>query len=107
VNEGGQVGVPQVIRQFVAQVPVVDVDGSGPELDGGEQRFHGLDGVAGVEADMVTGTDPLGGQVVGQPVRLVFELGVRDLAVAEDQRDPVREGIDGMLEQVGHVQCHG
>ena len=56
---------------------------------------------------MVTGTDPLGGQVVGQPVRLVFELGVRDLAVAEDQRDPVREGVDGMLEQVGHVQCHG
>jgi hypothetical protein len=45
--------------------------------------------------------------VVGKPVRLVFELGVRDLAVAEDQRDPIGEGIDGMLEQVGHVQCHG
>ncbi len=56
---------------------------------------------------MVTATDPLGCQVVGQPVRLVFELGVRDLAVAEDQRDPIREGVDGMLEQVGHVQCHG
>ncbi len=56
---------------------------------------------------MVTGTDAPGGQVVGKPVRLVFERGVRDLAVAEDQRDPIREGIDGMLEQVGHVQCHG
>ena len=56
---------------------------------------------------MVTGTDPPGGQVVGQAVRLVFELGVRNLAVAEDQRDPIREGVDGMLEQVGQVQCHG
>jgi hypothetical protein len=107
VDEGGQAGVPQVIRQFVAQVPVVDVDGSGTELDGGQQRFHGLDGVAGVEADMVTASDPLGRQVVGEPVGLVFELGVRDLAVAADQRDPVREDVDGMLEQVGHVQCHG
>jgi hypothetical protein len=45
--------------------------------------------------------------VVGEPVRLVFELGVGDLAVAADQRDPIREGIDGMLEQIGQVQCHG
>jgi len=56
---------------------------------------------------MVTGTDPLGRQVVSEPVGLVLELGVGDLAVAADQRDPIREGVDGMLEQVGHVQCHG
>jgi hypothetical protein len=56
---------------------------------------------------VVTRADPLGGQVVGKAVRLVFELGVRNLAVAEDQRDPIREGVDGMLEQVGQVQCHG
>ena len=73
----------------------------------GEQRFHGLDGVAGVQADVVAGTDSLGGQVVRQAVGLVFELGVGDLAVAADQRDPLGEGVDGMLEQVGHVQCHG
>ena len=85
MDEGGQVGVPQVVRQFVLQVPVVDVDGHGAELDGGEQRFHGLDGVAGVKADMVAGTDALAGQVVGEAVGLVFELAVGDLAVAADR----------------------
>ena len=107
MNERGQVGVPQVILQFAAQVPVVDIDGDGAQLDDGEQRFHRLDGVAGIEADMVTGLDSLGSQVVGQAVGLVFQLGVGDLAVAADQRDPPGEGVDGMLEQVGHVQCHG
>ena len=34
-------------------------------------------------------------------------LGDFDLAVAADQRHPPGEGIDGMLEQVGHVQRHG
>ena len=96
-----------MVRQFARQVPVVDVDGHGAELDRGEQRRHGLDGVAGVEADVAAGADPLGGQVVGQAVGLVFELAVGDLAVAADQRDPLGEGVDGMLEQVGHVQCHG
>ena len=56
---------------------------------------------------MVTGPDAEGGQVVGQAVGLVVKLGVGDLAVSEDQRYPLRVGVDGMLEQVGHVQCHG
>src|SRR6266581_5215944 len=107
VDEGGQVAVPQVVRQFTAQVPVVDVDGDGAELDDGEQRFHGRDGVAGIEADVVAGTHSLSGQVVGQAIGLVFEFAVGELAVAADQRGPLREGVDGMLEQVGHVQCHG
>ena len=56
---------------------------------------------------MVAGTDSLGGQVVREAVGLVLELAVGDLAVAADQRDPLGEGVHGMLEQVGHVQCHG
>ena len=78
-----------MVRQFAGQVPVVDVDGDGAELDDGEQRFHGRDGVAGIEADVVAGTDSLRGQVVGQAIGLVLELGVGELAVAADQRDPL------------------
>ena len=107
VDEDGQARVVQVVRQLLRQVPVVDVDHYGPELDRGEQRRHGLDGVAGVQADVAAGTDALGGQVMREPVGLVLEPGVGDLAVAADQRDTLREGIHGMLEQVGHVQRHG
>jgi hypothetical protein len=107
VNEGGQVGVPQVIGQFALEVPEVDVDGDGAQLDRGEERLHRLDGVAGVEADVAAWTGPLGGRVVGQAIGLVLELAVGDLALAVDQRDPVGEGVGGMLEDVGHIQCHG
>ena len=107
VDEDGQAGVFQVVRQLLRQVPVVDVDHHGPELDRGEQRRHGLDGVAGVQADVAAGADALGGQVVREAVGLVLEPAVGDLAVAADQRDPLGEGVDGMLEQVGHVQRHG
>ena len=56
---------------------------------------------------MAAGADSPGGQVVGQAIGLVLELGVGELTVAADQRDPLGESVDGMLEQVGHVQCHG
>jgi hypothetical protein len=107
VDEGGQVGVPQVIGQLALPVAEVDVDGHRAELDRGEQRCHRLDGVAGIEADVAAGSGPLGGQVVGQAIGLVLELAVGDLAVAVDQRHPLGEGIGGMLEDVGHIQCHG
>ena len=56
---------------------------------------------------MAAGPDSLGGQVVGQAIGLVLELAIGDLAVAVDQRDPLGEGVGGMLEDVGHIQCHG
>ena len=61
----------------------------------------------GVEADVPAGPDSLGDQVVGQAVGLVLELAIGDLQVAADQRDPVGEGVGGVLEDVGHIQCHG
>ena len=99
--------IAQVVRELVAQVAEVDVDGDRAELDRGQQRRHRLDRVVGVEADVAAGPDSLGGQVVGEPVGLVLELAVGDLQVAVDQGHPVGERVGGVLEDVGHIQCHG
>jgi hypothetical protein len=107
VDERAQVGVAQVIRQLALQAAEVDVDGDRPELDRRQQRRHRLDRVTGVEADVPARADALGGQVVGEPVGLVLELAVGDLQVAVDQRDPVGERVGGVLEDIGHIQCHG
>ena len=107
VDERAQVGVAQVIGELFLQVAEVDVDGDRPELDRRQQRRHRLDRVVGVEADVPAGADALGGQVVRQPVGLVFELAVGDLQVAVDQGDPVGERVGGVLEDIGHIQCHG
>jgi hypothetical protein len=107
VDEGGQAGVPQVIGQLALPVPEVNVDGHRAELDRGEQRCHRLDRVAGIEADVAAGARALGGQMMGQAIGLVLKLAVGDLTVAVDQCHPLGEGVGGMLEDVGHIQCHG
>ena len=56
---------------------------------------------------MVTRPDPQPGQVVREAVGLVLQPGVGDLAIPVDERDPLWVGVDGMLEQVGQVQCQG
>jgi hypothetical protein len=43
---------------------------------------------------VVAGTDAAGGQVVGQAIGLVLELGVGEPTIAADQRDPLGESVD-------------
>ena len=57
--------------------------------------------------DVVAGLDPRGGQVVGQAVAARLELGEGAGVVAADQGDPVGDDIGRVLEEVGHVVCHG
>ena len=46
-------------------------------------------------------------EVVRQAVGLLLELGVGQLVVPADQGDTVRDGVDGVLRQVGNIQGHG
>ena len=67
---------------------------------------HGLDGVARVEADVVTGPDAGPGQVVGEPVGLARRA--RDRSPARSpQITAIRspEHVGGMLEEVR--RCSG
>ena len=76
-------------------------------LHDGDQRLDRLDGVTGVEPDVITWPDSESGQMMSQPVGPLLELAVRDLPVAAGYRGTFSEGVHGMLEEVGEVQGHG
>jgi len=52
---------------------------------------------------MVTATDAPGCQVMRQLARPFIELPVRAAPITDDEREAVRDGVDGMLDQVGDV----
>ena len=101
------VGVVEQVVQLGLDVAVVDVDRHCPHLQRGQERDHVLDAVLGVERDVVTRLDPLGGQVVRQLVALALELGVGRGAVTHLHREVVGGGVDGVFEEISDVQGHG
>ena len=106
VDERLEVGVGQEIPQLVFDVAVVDVDPHGPQLEDGPGRLDPLDAVVGVDADMVPGSDALGGQMVGQPIGPGLHLGVGAALPVGDQVFTLGIGVDCRLEEVGEVALH-
>ena len=100
------VGVVEEVDELLLDVPVVDVDRDRPQLVGGEHRLDELDAVVRVDRDVVALADALGGQVVGQAVRPLLQLGVGLLALAADQRRPIGHRVDRVLDEVGEVEGH-
>ena len=49
---------------------------------------------------------PVGGEVVGEPVGPLLELGVGAPLALGDEVLPVGEVVDGVLEQIGEVELH-
>ena len=107
VHQRDHVGVLEQVAQFALDVAVVDVDQDRARLDDAHHRDDDLDAVAAVEADLVVLLHTPLLQVVREAVGLLLELGVGQLLVAADQGDTVRDGIDGVLRQVGNIQGHG
>ena len=83
------------------------VDRDGTDLEDREQGDDVLDGVLGVEPDVIALPDPLAGQVVGQLVGLTLELCVSHFAVADLDRHLLGRGVDGVFEEVSDVVAHG
>ena len=104
VHQGHQVGVGEQVAELVLDVAVVDVDPHRPELEHGPGRLHPLHAVEGVDAHMVTGPDPVVGQIVGEPVGPVLHLGVGAAVPVGHQVLPVAEGVNGGLEQISEVE---
>jgi hypothetical protein len=106
-DERDEVGVGAQVLELGFDVPVVDVDRDRTDLVDGEQRLHPLDAVVRVDADVVTGPDPGGGQVVRQPVHTVLELRVGPPAVTDDHaRGALRNEVHDRLEHVREVGLH-
>ena len=106
VDERLEVGVGQQVAQLVLDVAVVDVDPDRPQLEDGPRRLDPLDRVVGVDPDVIPRTDPLRGQVVGQPVRPGLHLGIGAPLPVGHEVLPLGVGVDGRLEQVGEVELH-
>ena len=102
-----------MVAELLGHVPVVEVDGDGPQLVGGQHRFEVLGAVVDMAADGRAGDDTAALQVVGQAVRPVLELGVGQAAVpeglaADDHRLPlVAQLVDHAFPQVGQLMGHG
>ena len=106
VHQCHHVGVVEQVTQFALDIAVVDVDQDRPGFDDAQHRNHDLDAIAAVQAHLVVLGDPMVDQVVGQPVGLLFQLGEGDLLVTADQRNTVRDGIDGVLGEIGDIEGH-
>ena len=107
VDQRHHVGVVEEVVELALDVAVVDVDVDRADL---HHRQHGddvLDAVLGVDADVVAGAYASRREEVGEPVGVGLELGVGHRAVSHLHGGVVRDGVDGVLEEVGDVQGHG
>ena len=103
VDERDDVGVVEDVLDLLGGVAVVDVDQCGAQLVDRQHRHDRLQPVARAHADVRAGADAVRGQVVGQPVGLLLELGVGHLLVAAGDRGALGEVVDRVLEQIGDV----
>ena len=101
-----EVGVVEQVAQLLLDVAVVDVDGHGPQLEHGQQGLDPAHRVPAVDPDVVARAQAGVGQVVGQAVGALVELGVGALLAVAHHGQAVGHGVDGVLEQVGEVVRH-
>jgi hypothetical protein len=106
VDQRLEIRVVEQVAELVLDVAIVHVDRDGAQLVGAEHALDELDAVEGVDPDVIAGADPDRGQVVGEPVRALLELGVGPPLVAADQRLPVGREVDDALDQIGDVPFH-
>jgi hypothetical protein len=105
-EDGHEVGVLEQVVQLPLDVPVVDVDGDGPQLEGGEHPLEVLGPVEQLEAHVVAGAHPGRLQVVGQPVGALVQLGVGQSPSRGGHRLPVGYGVGHPLVQLAEVEAH-
>ena len=103
VNERNHVGVVEDVLQLVLDVPVVDVDHHGPDLENRDHGLDRLDDVPAVDADLVTRLNAMFTQVVTEAVCSVLQLCISHLAVVRDQRNAVRN--EGRLRALRSLRC--
>ncbi len=106
VNERNHVGVVEDVLQLVLDVPVIDVDHHGPDLENRDHGLDRLDDVPAVDADLVTRLNAMFTQVVTEAVCSVLQLCISHLAVVRDQRNAVRNEVDCVLYEVCDVKGH-
>jgi hypothetical protein len=102
-----QIRIGEQVAKLVLDVAEVDVDGDGPDLEAGEHGLQVLGPVVQVAADVVTGPDAPGRQVVGQAVGSPVELAVGEAPFTADHGFAVRDRVGDALEEIRHVEVHG
>ena len=65
----------RIKEKLVLDIPVVDIDGNRPDLEGCEHRFDKLDGVIQVETDVLARADAAGEECIRKPIGSLVERG--------------------------------
>ena len=107
VDDDDGVRVVEEVLQLGGDVPVVDVDHHGADLEDRDHGLDGLDGVAAVDRHLVVGPHAHGLQVVGEPVGPVLEFLEGEGAVPLDQDDPVRDAVHAVFDEISDGVRHG
>src|ERR1700712_3984651 len=55
---------------------------------------------------MRPGLDTVPRQVMGEAIGALLQFGKGDLPVAADDRGAIRNGVDGVLDEICEVECH-
>ena len=101
-----QVGVVEEVTELFVDVAVVDVDPHGTDLEDRPEDLRPLDGVVGVDPNVVTGLNPEVGEGVAELVRAGLELGVGSSLAPGNERSSLGESIDGLFEEISEVEVH-
>ncbi len=80
--------------------------GTARQLECGEHPFEVLGGVEQVEGDVVAGPDSAIREGVGEAVRSLVGLAIREPTAVADDGLVIRNRIDDHLPQVGEVELH-
>src|SRR4051812_30759549 len=94
------------VTQLALDVPVVDVDGDGPQLERCEHAFDVLRTVDQLQADRVTRTDARTGQMIGEAVGTLVDLPVGEPPVADDEDLAVRVCVGHRLVEGSEGEGH-
>jgi hypothetical protein len=105
-DERLEIGVVEEVAELVLDVAVVDVDPHGADLENRPQRLDPLDGVVGVDADVVVRAEAVRRQVVRQAVGSLFHLAVGAPLALADEVLSLSEAVRRVLEQVRQIEFH-
>ena len=100
MDERHHVRILEDVLQLVLDVPEVDVDHHGTDLEHRDHGLDGLDGVARIDPHLVARLDSLFTQVVTEAVGPILQLRVGEFVTVRRECDAVGDEVDGVLYEV-------
>ena len=106
IHQRDHIRVREQVGQLPFDVAVVDVHGDRTELETAEHHLEMFGAVPQHQTDVIAGTNPPRGQVMGNAVRPDVKRRVRQPFVEEHDRVTIPNRVGHPLEEFGEVETH-